>query len=482
MDAATRDGTQQAAEQTAAGPVPGAVPAAGLPATAVTVRELARWREALAEIDRDVTDAERVDQLRALEELKAAAAAAQARIAVDLDVSQREEQARAGLPARERGKGVGAQVALARRESPHRGGRLLGLAKALVREMPHTHAALTAGVISEWRATILVRESATLTLEDRRAFDVEVAADRTELERLGDRQLTARAKQVAYRLDAESVVRRARRAEGERCVTLRPAPDTMSYLTGLLPVAQGVAVLAALTRAADAARAQGDPRSRGQVMADTLVERVTGQSTADATPVEIQLVMTDRTLLRGDGEPAVVPGYGPVPAGWARRLVGDRLGGRQADHSTELWLRRLFTSPTTGQLVQMDSRRRTPPSGLARFVDARDQGCRSAWCGAPIRHHDHIVPFAEGGPTSGENLEGTCEACNYVKEAPGWRARAGPGDGHVVEVTTPTGHRYVSVAPALPGRHRDDPDITPIGDERRGSLPYGWTVIRSQAA
>ena len=50
----------------------------------------------------------------------------------------------------------------------------------------------------------------------------------------------------------------------------------MTYLTGLLPVAQGVAVHAALTRAADTLRATGDPRTRGQIMADTLVARVTG--------------------------------------------------------------------------------------------------------------------------------------------------------------------------------------------------------------
>jgi len=142
-------------------------------AGAVSASDVAGWRDALVGVDREVTDAERVDQLRVLEELKCAAAAAQARIAVDLEASQRAEQARAGLRAEERGKGVGAQVALARRESVHRGGRLLGLANALVREMPHTFAALQAGVLSEWRATILVRESAALTLPDRAVLDAE---------------------------------------------------------------------------------------------------------------------------------------------------------------------------------------------------------------------------------------------------------------------------------------------------------------------
>ncbi|WP_456319096.1 DUF222 domain-containing protein [Georgenia yuyongxinii] len=443
----------------------------------------------MASVDRSVSDAERIDQLRVLEELKAAASAAQARIAVDLEASQLQVQASAGVPRARRGRGIGAQVALARRESHARGGRLLGLAKALVNEMPHTFAALEAGVISEWRATLLVRESACLTVVDRAAFDVELWADPGATERLGDRRLVARAKQIAYRLDPRSVVRRAAKAESERCVTLRPAPDTMTYLTGLLPVVQGVGVYAALTRAADALRAQGDPRSRGQIMADTLVERVTGQDRAADVPVEVQVVMTDRALLAGNDEPAVIPGYGTVPAGWARALIAARTGTADAVESLDgagrkvlVWLRRLFTAPSTGQLVAMDSRRRTVPPGLARFIDARDQVCRTLWCDAPIRHHDHIQAHADSGTTSAENLRGTCEACNYAKQAPGWgtrtvtvtgaEQRAGPGpSGHVVETTTPTGHRYTSDAPPLPGH------VTPT----RATAPPGTQAAYSPA-
>ena len=47
----------------------------------------------------------------------------------------------------ELGQGIAAQIALARRESPARGSRLLGLAKALVTEMPHTMAALEDGTV-----------------------------------------------------------------------------------------------------------------------------------------------------------------------------------------------------------------------------------------------------------------------------------------------------------------------------------------------
>ena len=64
-----------------------------------------------------------------------------------------------------------------------------------------------------------------------------------------------------------------------------------------------MACLAALQRAADTARSDGDARSRGQVMADTLVERATGQANAADVDVEVQVVMTDSTLLTDDHSP-----------------------------------------------------------------------------------------------------------------------------------------------------------------------------------
>lgn len=82
-----------------------------------------------------------MDQLQALEGLKAATAA-QARVTVAFDRSQRADQEGAGVPARRLGAGVAAQVALARRDSPVKGARHLGLAHALVEEMPHTLRAL----------------------------------------------------------------------------------------------------------------------------------------------------------------------------------------------------------------------------------------------------------------------------------------------------------------------------------------------------
>ncbi|WP_328358515.1 HNH endonuclease [Mycobacterium sp. NBC_00419] len=402
--------------------------------------------ESLLEIDTGAGESALVERIAELERLKAAAAAGQARLAVALDVSRRAAEAAAGVPAAKRGRGVASEVALARRDSPARGGRHLGLAKALVLEMPHTLAALETGVLSEWRATLVVRESACLDLEDRRRLDVELCSDPATLEGLGDAALVAAAKAIAYRLDPHAVVDRAAKAPGERTVTIRPAPDTMTYLTALLPVAQGVSVFAALKRQADVCC---DGRSRGQVMADALVERVTGRPADQPVPVAVSVVISDQALLGVAQGAAVIAGYGPVPSAVAQKMVLDAVG----DPKSRATLRRLYARPGSGALVAMESRARRFPKALATFIALRDQRCRTPYCDAPIRHTDHVQPHRAGGVTSGGNGAGLCEACNYTKEAQGWRVIAGPDENgrHTVEIITPTGTHYHCVAPPVPG-------------------------------
>jgi hypothetical protein len=387
-----------------------------------------------------------IARIAELERVKSAAAAGQARAAAQLDAMRRSNEAAAGVPAAERGRGVASEIALARRDSPARGGRHLGFAKALVYEMPHTLAALEAGRLSEWRATLIVRESACLDVEDRRALDAELCADGSKLDGMGDARVAAAARAIAYRLNARAVVDRAAKAESERTVTIRPAPDTMTWVTALLPVAQGVAVYAALKRAADTTF---DDRSRGQVMADTLIERVTGRPAEAAQPIAVNLLVSDATLLGGDDSAAVVDGYGPIPAAMARRLVG----AAALDSRSRATLRRLYRHPGSGALVGMESRARRFPKGLATFIGLRDQGCRTPYCDAPIRHRDHARPHRRGGATSAANGLGSCERCNYAKEAPGWRVTTTVDETgrHSAEFETPTGMRYRSGAPPPPG-------------------------------
>lgn len=398
--------------------------------------------ESLAAVDPTADESALIERIAELETAKSAAAAGQARAAAALDATRRAREAAAGVPAARRGRGVAGEVALARRDAPARGGRHLGFAKALVHEMPHTLAALECGALSEWRATLIVRESACLDVEDRRALDAEMCADAAALSGMGDARVAAAAKAIAYRLDPPAVVERAAKAEHDRTVTIRPAPDTMTYLTALLPVAQGVSVYAALRREADT---RGDGRPRGQVMADTLVERVTGHPATVPAPIAVNLVMSDETLLGGGDAPADIAGYGPVPAAVARNMIARAA----TDRRSRATLRRLYAHPRAGALVAMESRARAFPRGLAAFIGLRDQRCRTPYCDAPIRHRDHARPWADGGPTTADNGLGLCEQCNYVKENAGWRVRAGVDENHTHTAlfTTPTGKTYGSTAP-----------------------------------
>jgi hypothetical protein len=243
-----------------------------------------------------------------------------------------------------------------------------------------------------------------------------------------------------------------------------------------------VRAYASLRAHAETLKAGGDSRSRDQIMADTLVERLTGQTPATGGPVEIGLIMTSGALFgepAGDkqgaadtttgsmaGSAADLDGYGPIPAPVARdiirrataraggdvdRMPDDTAGGGVDDAreraAAQAFIRRLYTDPVTDMVTQIDARRRRFTGTLAAYLLYRDRFCRTPYCEAPIRHLDHIRPHVAHGPTTAENGRGLCERCNYINQMPGWTAKLIDPDRHIVETTTPTGHTYRSHPP-----------------------------------
>lgn len=405
--------------------------------------------------------------IRELENVKNAAAAAQGKAEVLFAAVERARQLSMGVTADAVGRGIGAQIALARRESPYVACRQLTSATRLVREFPQVSNMCSNGVLSEHRAHIIVTETEFLSSEQRSRIDGALTSHDGELESMGNKQLAASVRAMAYSMEPAAFVKRLAKAESERCVTLRPAADGMTYLSALLPLRYGVAVLKTLTRIADAARASGESRGKGQFMADALVHRLTshlpcasagGQEDAsrqgdDAGPqtapslclspgvreIHLDLIMTDRALFDGAGDPALLTGHQPVPAPAARQMIINTAG------QARVWLRRLYTHPDTGELLAMDSKGRLFPDGMKRFLFDQDQLCATAWCDAPIREYDHIKSYAAGGRTSIANGQGLCQGCNQNKEAQGWASWPGG------TITTPTGHSYTSTKPTLPG-------------------------------
>ncbi|BAH50161.1 hypothetical protein ROP_19140 [Rhodococcus opacus B4] len=104
----------------------------------------------------------------------------------DVATVVREDRQARRLPRAEWDGGIASQIGLARRESPNRGGRHLGFARAVVHEMPHTLALLRSGRLNEWRATLLVRETACLSAHDRGIVDRRLCSDPDILDGVGD--------------------------------------------------------------------------------------------------------------------------------------------------------------------------------------------------------------------------------------------------------------------------------------------------------
>ncbi|GAA4114501.1 HNH endonuclease signature motif containing protein [Knoellia locipacati] len=411
-----------------------------------------------------LTEVERVEAVAALESLKGATAAAQARLtaAAVVDREQLGEDSRS----------VRADLALARRCSPTLADQHVGVARALVEEMPSTMAALERGEISERRATIVVRETACLSRDHRAEVDRRLADC---IGSMGDKALAAAARRAGAALDAESLAERNRRVVASRRVSVRPAADGMAWLSILGPLKEVVGAHVALTAEegrrhvidpdlpadeweAAAAAARADTRGKGAWLADRALQLISGRAPDQPQPVEVHLVMTDRTLLPaafGGTAPvddvAVLPGWGPVPGCEARASVADAL-----DSGAGVWLRRLFTDPSGRDLVGMDSTRRRFQGGLRRFLELRDPACRIPWCDAPAVQTDHTTAVHAGGATSAANGEGLCQRHNLVKELNGWHVRVestgldGTGP-HGIRIQTPTGRVHDSTAPPILG-------------------------------
>ncbi|MDN5814787.1 MAG: DUF222 domain-containing protein, partial [Yaniella sp.] len=370
-------------------------------------------RDGLAVLDPVKSQAEAIDDIRALEELKAACAAAQARRTAELEALRHEEEKARGVPKARRGNGLAAEVGLARGQSPARGTKYLTLARTLEDDMPLTKNALALGQINEERAQAVVNEVSWLAPEHRSEVDELMAG---KFEGLGPRKLAGKVRAHAERLDLHGAVARNEIAHSERRVTVRPAAYGMAYVTALVSTQQAVGILATLTRdansvinsgeTADPTDPTGQPRTHGQVMADLFVQRVNGQTSPQAVPAEVLVVMTDEALFGEGDTPAWIAGHGPVPAELAKRWI--------ANPQAEMSLRRVFTRPKDHQLVAMESRSRSFPAILRRMVVLRDDTCRTPFCDAPIKEIDHVVPVHEGGPTSWENASGLCAACNKI--------------------------------------------------------------------
>ena len=180
---------------------------------------VAAVREWLSAIDVDrLSDRERLDLVADLERVKHTAAATQTRATHALRRSREASRPQDAV------RSIGSEVALARRQSPTLGDRFVGVARALVDEMPFTMQALDAGVCSERHAEVMVQATSILTVEHRAEVDRRVGP---LLGRLGVRGAERAGRRVAQELDVgHSYVSRPPPLLGWGATPPKPNPGT----------------------------------------------------------------------------------------------------------------------------------------------------------------------------------------------------------------------------------------------------------------
>jgi hypothetical protein len=197
-------------------------------------------------------------------------------------------------------------------------------------------------------------------------------------------------------------------------------PEGAFMLQARLTADDGARVLAGMEphkeRIFSDARRAGRRESSEAYAADALVALAT-EGAPGGPKAMVQVRVDHSALVRGHtegGESCEIPGIGPIPVSAARRLANDAI---------------VKAFVTDGADVKAVAHRgRTIPAKLRTAIEARDPICVVPRCdvrkGLEI---DHIVPFAEGGPTTKENLARLCKHHHHLKSHRGYQLGGEPG-------------------------------------------------------
>ncbi|MFN8035192.1 MAG: DUF222 domain-containing protein [Acidimicrobiia bacterium] len=272
------------------------------------------------------------------------------------------------------------------------------VARALRTHAP-TAAAFAAGDIGYRHVQVITRATAGVGREAaERGEQILVEAARS----LDPGRLRRVALHWQHALDPDVVADAAAALHARRRVHLSSTLHGAWLLDGLLDAEGGAIVATALD--ALMRPLPGDTRTAPQRRADALVELARRQLDGGGLPARggerphVLVTLDLQTLVRRAGSVAAELAWGePIDAETARRLACDA------------GVSRIITN---GSSRPLDVGRRTPtvPPSIRRALITRDGGCTHPGCDRPPEWTDahHRVHWADGGPTSLENLVLLC--------------------------------------------------------------------------
>lgn len=188
--------------------------------------------------------------------------------------------------------------------------------------------------------------------------------------------------------------------------------DGMVWFNAYLPATAGERAMARIeTAARSLATAPGETRTLEQLKADVAADLLAGVLGVGGASVSVAVTVPVLSLLGHSDAPATLEGYGPIDPQTAREL---------AAHAPSFT--RILTHPITGTILDVDRTTYRPPADLRRWVGILGGHlCGFAGCGNRNCDLDHIKAWADGGPTSADNLQPLCRPHHRLKHKAGFR-------------------------------------------------------------
>jgi hypothetical protein len=255
--------------------------------------------------------------------------------------------------------------------------------------------------------------------------------------RLTTGQIGALLRRLCVEADPDEAVSRYRSAYEGRRVIIEPSIEGTAHLLGLdLPPDRVAAILGRIGLLARSLQTGGESRSMDQLRADVFLDLLEGNQTVGSSRRGVVDLHVDLPTLAGLAEnPGELAGFGPVIADIARQVT-------ERQHRSE-W-RWTVTDPTTGLPVDQGTTRRRPSVAQRRQVETINPTCVFPGCRMPATSCDldHRQPWAQGGPTTTDNLVPLCRHDHRIRHQAGWKHQPLPGGDH--HWTSPLGHQYTT--------------------------------------
>ena len=407
--------------------------------------------------------------LQKIESQAAFLASVQARLAAHLDITQ---GGTVDGPVTAKQRGMAHQVAMARRRSQNASVAYVRRMHFLIADLPYLFSRYQHGDFSEKLVMAILAPLEDMSRSERREFDSFFASAPAMFDTASVNEARDLAQKAVDEVRGENRDEDIDRKAEHRGVSFFKGKDCVRLSAGL-PIEVGIAVEASLEHEAQQLKNAGDERSIAQLKADLLVSRLTGHPADKPLPIKlhVNLVMTDMALLMDGKEPASMPGYGTVPAQYARRLIEtygeiddcapiSELAALRRRIRAYPMIRRLYMLPGAQDLVAMDSKERLFKGSLRKLLQLRDPYCRTPYCNNKPRHADHVHQHSKGGKTCCVNGCMKCAFCNLAKEAPGWTEEVVQENPHKIRIHPPGSVTYESSPPPITGLARMDESLT----------------------